>query len=290
MDEREWLAIRFEENRAHLRAVAVQILGSPAEADDAVQDTWLRLSRSDASAIENLCAWLATAVARVCLNMLQSRRSRREEPFGDSLPEPIALHPEAMEPEHQALVSESVGLALLVVLETLTPPERVAFVLHDVFAVPFDEIAPVVGRSPVAARKLASRARRRVRGASVADLGRERHREVVTAFLAAARGGEFDTLLALLDPEAVVRADQAGVHLGAAREVRGANLVAGVFAGRSHGARPALVNGTVGAVWARGGTPRVVFDFTIVDGKIAEICLIADPERIAKLELAYLDD
>lgn len=290
MDEREWLAARFEEHRTHLRVVAVRILGSPAEADDAVQDTWLRLSRSDASAIENLHAWLATAVARVCLNMLQARRSRQEEPFGDSQPEPIALHRDAMEPEHQALVAESVGFALLIVLETLTPPERVAFVLHDVFAVPFDEIAPVVGRSPAAARKLASRARRRVRGASIAELGGDHHREVVSAFLAAARDGEFEALLALLDPQAVVRADQAAVQLGAAHEVRGANLMAQVFAGRSHGARLALINGTVGAVWAPGGIPRVVFDFTIVDGKIREISLIADPERIATLALIYLDD
>ncbi len=230
------------------------MLGSVSEADDAVQEAWLRLSRADASEIENLGGWLTTVVARVCLDMLRSRTSRREEPLGPGLPEPIAGDGDALDPEHAAVLADSVGLAMLVVLDTLPPAERLAFVLHDMFAVPFDEIAPIVGRSPDAARQLASRARRRVQGASadpVAD--RARQREVVEAFLAAARDGRFDALLALLDPDVVVRADRAAVQAGASEEVRGAEAVAGTFSGRARAARAALVGGAVGLVWMQQG-------------------------------------
>ena len=290
MDEREWLAERFEEHRAHLRAVAYRLLGSPSEAEDAVQDAWLRLSRADRSDVENLGGWLTTVVARVCLNRLQARTSRREEPLDAHLPEPIVSEAEGTDPEHEVLLADAVGPALLVVLDTLAPAERLAFVLHDVFAVSFEEIAAIVDRSPAAARQLASRARRRVRGAAAvpgADLSRQR--TLVDAFLAAARGGDFQALLALLDPDIVVRADPAAVQLGAAQEVRGATDVAAFFARRrARAARPALVDGVAGAVWAPGGQPRVVFSFTIAGGKIVAIDLIADPERIRQLDLAIL--
>jgi RNA polymerase sigma factor (sigma-70 family) len=287
----EGLAERFEENRGHLRAVAYRMLGSLSEADDAVQEAWLRLSRSETSSIKNLGGWLTTVVARVCLDMLRSRKSRREEPLGAYAPEPIVSHEEGIDPEHEALQTDSVGLALLVVLETLAPAERVAFVLHDLFDVPFDEIAPVVGRSPAAARQLASRARRRVRGAAaVPDPDLSRQREVVNAFLAASRGGDFDALLALLDPDVVLRADRAAVQAGASREVRGAAAVAKTFSGRARAAQPALVNGAPGAVWAPGGRPRVVFGFAITRGKIVKIDLVADPERLRRLDLTVLND
>ena len=290
--EHDWLAERFEANRTHLRAVAYRLLGSPSEADDAVQEAWIRLSRSDTSGVENLGGWLTTVVARVCLDLLRSRAARREEPLGPHVPEPIASREEGIDPEHEALMADSVGLALLVVLETLAPAERLAFVLHDVFDVPFDEIAPIVGRSSTAARQLASRARRRVRGAATeeedADLTRQR--AVVDAFLAAARGGDFDTLLAMLDPDVVLRADRAAVSAGAASEVRGAAAVAQQFSGRARVAQPALVDGAVGAVWAPGGRPRAVFDFTITHGKIVAITILADPERLRQLDLAILDD
>jgi RNA polymerase sigma factor (sigma-70 family) len=290
MDEREWLADRFEEHRAHLRAVAYRLLGSPSEAEDAVQDAWLRLSRADRSDVENLGGWLTTVVARVCLNRLQARTSRREEPLDAHLPEPIVSEAEGTDPEHEVLLADAVGPALLVVLDTLAPAERLAFVLHDVFAVSFEEIAAIVDRSPAAARQLASRARRRVQGADTtpdADLSRQR--TLVDAFLAAARGGDFQALLALLDPDIVVRADPAAVQLGAAQEVRGATDVAAFFARRrARAARPALVDGVAGAVWAPGGQPRVVFSFTIAGGKIVAIDLIADPERIRQLDLAIL--
>src|SRR5207247_2122857 len=267
MEDRGWLATRFEENRTHLKAVAYRMLGSVSEAEDAVQDAWPRLSRSDTSGVENLDGWLTTIVARVCLDMLRSRKSRREEPLGAQAPEMIVSREEGVDPEREALLADSVGLALLVVLETLTPAERVAFVLHDMFDLPFDEIAPVVGRSPAAARQLASRARRRVRGAATApDADLTRRREIVDAFLAASRGGDFDALLALLDPDVVLRADPAAVRAGATREVRGAAAVADTFSGRARFAQPALVNGAVGAVWAPGGQPRVVFGFTITHG------------------------
>jgi RNA polymerase sigma factor (sigma-70 family) len=273
------------------------MLGSPSEADDAVQDAWLRLSRADTSGIDNLGGWLTTVVARVCLDMLRARTSRREEPLEEPLdahlPDPIVRHADGVgvDPEQEALLAEGVGLALHVVLDTLAPAERVAFVLHDTFAVPFEEIAPIVGRSPNAAKMLASRARRRVQGAAPlpeADLARQR--AVVDAFLAAARGGDFAALLAVLDPDVVLRADPAAVQAGASREVRGAAAVAGTFSGRARFAQPALVDGAAGAVWAPGGRPRVVFGFTVTRGKIVEIELLADPERLGQLDLAVLND
>jgi RNA polymerase sigma factor (sigma-70 family) len=294
MDERDLLAEQFEANRTHLRAVAYRMLGSVSEADDAVQEAWLRLGRADAGEIQNLRAWLTTVVARVSLDMLRSRKSRREEALGPHVPEPIVSSEDGVDPEHEALLADSVGLALLVVLETLGPAERLAFVLHDMFGVPFDEIAPIVGRSPDAARQLASRARRRVRGAAPApdaDLGRQR--EVVDAFLAAARGGDFDALLAVLDPDVVLRVDRGAVPAGASREVRGAQGVAeqvSRFARLAPLARPALVNGAAGFVVAPGGRPVAVAGFTVTRGKVVEIDLLADPERLRELDLTLLDD
>jgi RNA polymerase sigma factor (sigma-70 family) len=291
MDEHDWLAERFEADRSRLRAVAYRMLGSRSEADDAVQEAWLRLSRADTSGVENLSGWLTTVVARVCLNMLQSRKSRREEPLGAQLPDPAASHQDGVDPEREALQADSVGLALLVVLDTLAPAERLAFVLHDMFAVPFDEIAPIVGRSEAAARQLASRARRRVQGtATVPETDRSRQREVVGAFLAASRGGDFDALLAVLDPDVVVRADHAAAQVGAPKEIRGAAAVAANFKGRARAAQPALVDGLAGAVWAPGGQPRVVLSFTITDGKIVAIDLLADPTRLGELDLEILGD
>ncbi len=291
MDEHEWLAKQFEAERTHLRAVAYRMLGSLTEADDAVQESWLRLSRSDTSGVENLGGWLTTVVARVCLDMLRSRESRREEPLGVHVSEPIVSREDGIDPEQEALLADSVGLALLVVLDTLNPAERLAFVLHDIFAMPFDEIAPIVERSPTAARQLASRARRRVQGATtVKDADLTYQREVVDAFLAASRAGDFDALLAVLDPDVVLRADRAAVPAGASREVRGAVAVTRQFSGRARAAQPALVNGAVGAVWAPGGRPRVVFGFTITRGKIVEINVVADPERLRQLDLTVLDD
>ena len=298
MDEHDdWLARRFEENRAHLRAVAYRMLGSISEAEDAVQETWLRLSRSDTSSVENLGGWLTTVVGRVCLDMLRSRRSRRDGPLGVQVPDRIVSHGDGIDPEREALLADSVGLALLVVLETLAPAERLAFVLHDMFAVPFDEIAPIVGRSPDAARQLASRARRRVHGmggregervAPRSDLTRQR--EVVDAFLAAARGGDFDALLAVLDPDVMLRSDRAARRPGVPAEVRGAATVAQLAVrGRARAARAALVNGAVGVVVAPRGRLLMVLDFTIRDGKIVAIDAIADPERVRQLDLAVLD-
>jgi RNA polymerase sigma-70 factor, ECF subfamily len=294
VDERDWLTERFEEHRAHLRAVAYRMLGSLNEADDAVQEAWLRLSRADTSGVENLGGWLTTIVARVCLDMLRSRASRREEPLSVHVPDPIVSRADGLDPEHEALLADSVGLALLVVLETLGPAERLAYVLHDVFAVPFDEIAPIVGRTPTAARQLASRARRRVQGApTVPDVDLARQREVVDAFIAAARGGDFDALLAVLDPDVVLRADGGAVRAGASREVRGAPAVAEQALGFSQLApfgQPALVNGAAGIVAAPGGKPFAVLGFTITGGKIVEIDILADPERLRQLDLAVLDD
>src|SRR5919109_2575011 len=292
MDERDWLAERFEEHRTHLRAVAYRMLGSLTEADDAVQEAWIRLARSDADEIENLGGWLTTVVARVSLNMLRSRKTRREEPMDLRMPEPIVDPVDGTDPEHEALLADSVGLALLVVLETLSPPERVAFVLHDIFAVPFDEIAPIVDRSPEAARQLASRARRRVQGENTvpdADLGTQRR--VVDAFLAAAREGDFEGLLEVLDPDVVLRRDVA--PLGGAGEVHGARAVAGqALAYTRFGAfmRPALVNGAVGAVAILEGEPFAVGAFTVRGGKIVEIDILADPERLSRLDLTILSD
>ena len=290
MNEHEWLAVRFEEHRPHLRAVAYRMLGSLSEADDAVQDAWLRLSRSDASAIQNFRGWLTTAVARSCLNMLQSRRSRCEEPYGSSVPEPISIHRPAIGPEDQALMTDSVGLALLVVLDKLAPAERVAFVLHDVFAMPFDDIAAVVGRSPAAVRQLASRARRRVQGSAVPDADLERQREVVNAFLAASRGGDFEALLAVLDPEVLFRADASAVYPGSPREMRGAAAVARRAFKGARDAELALVDGAVGLVVAPRGRLLMVLRFTIAQGKIVKIEAIADPQRLRQLDIAVLDE
>jgi RNA polymerase sigma-70 factor (ECF subfamily) len=290
MNEHNGLADQFEAYRPHLRAVAYRMLGSLSEADDAVQEAWLHLSRADTSGVTNLGGWLTTVVARVCLDLLRARKARREEPLAAHGPEPSGSHPGGIDPEHEVLMADAVGLALLVVLETLAPAERLAFVLHDLFAVPFTEIAPIVGRSPTAARQLASRARRRVRGAAPAsDADHARQRAVVDAFLAASRGGDFAALLTLLDPDVVLRADPAAVQMGAAPEVRGAADVAATFAGRAQVARPALVNGAVGAVWAPGGQPRVVFGFTIRGGKIVALDLLADPARLGRINLTILD-
>jgi RNA polymerase sigma factor (sigma-70 family) len=294
VDEDERLAESFEEHRTHLRAVAYRMLGSLSGADDAVQESWLRLSRSDTAEIENLRAWLTTVVARVSLDMLRSRKSRREEPLGPHVPEPIVSRADGVDPEHEALLADSVGLALLVVLETLAPPERLAFVLHDMFAVPFDEIAPLLERSPAATRQLASRARRRVRGAAPApDADLTRQREVVDAFLAAARDGDFDALVAVLDPDVVLRVDRGAVPRGASREVRGAQAVveqARTFAPLVASARPAVVNGAAGVVVAPRGRPVAVAGFTIAHGRIVEIDLLADPARLRNLDLTVLHD
>ena len=298
MDENEFLAKRFEEHRSHLRAVAYRMLGSLSEADDAVQEAWLRLSRSETSGVENLGGWLTTVVGRVCLDMLRSRTSRRVvplgEPLGTRVPEPLVSRAEGIDPEHEALLADSVGLALLVVLETLSPAERLAFVLHDMFSVPFEEIAPVVGRSPTAARQLASRARRRVQGeAHVPDTDLATQREVVDAFLAASRDRDFDTLLAVLDPDVVLRIDGGAVRAGLSREVRGARAVAEqtlTFSRLSPFVRPALVNGAAGVVVAPRGRPFAVMGFTVRRGKIVEIDVLADPARLRQLDLAVLDD
>jgi RNA polymerase sigma-70 factor (ECF subfamily) len=288
MNERDWLAERFEEHRTHLRAVAYRMLGSLTDADDAVQEAWLRLSRSDADQIEDLGAWLTTVVSRLSLNMLRSRRSRREEPLGVHMPEPIVDRADGTDPEHEALLADSVGLALLVVLETLSPAERLAFVLHDMFAVPFDDIARIVDRSPAATRQLASRARRRVQGErTVPDADLATQRELLEAFLAAGRNGDFDALLAVLDPDVVLRAETAE----GAQEVRGAELVARQAMGYSRldlDVTPALVNGTVGAVTKLNGELFSVGGFTVQGGRIVAIDILADPERLARLDLTYL--
>jgi RNA polymerase sigma-70 factor, ECF subfamily len=274
--------------------VAYRMLGSLSEADDAVQDAWLRLSRTDTGGIENLGGWLTTVVARVCLDMLRARTSRREEPLDIHVPDPVLSREDGLDPEDEALIADSVGLALLVVLERLAPAERLAFVLHDTFAVPFDEIAPILGRSPTAARQLASRARRRVRGlAPVPDPDLRRQREVVDAFLAAARDGDFDALVELLDPDVVLRADMGTVAGGPSRLLRGARAVAEQAMGfrqLAQFSRPALVNGAAGIVSARHGRPLSVLGFTISGGKIVEIDVLADPERVRRLDLTVLDD
>jgi RNA polymerase sigma factor (sigma-70 family) len=293
MEQNEWLAERFEEHRAHLRAVAYRMLGSLTEADDAVQDTWLRLSRAGAGEVENLGAWLTTIVARVCLNMLRSRGRRREESLGLHLPDPIISPDGELQPEEEALLADAVGLALLVVLDMLTPAERLAFVLHDMFGLPFEEIAPMVGRSPAAARQLASRARRRVKGAEIPapDPDLVRQREVVDAFFLAARGGDFDALVALLDPDVVLRFDDGARRRGAAAVIRGAAAVARqARVAPAALVRPALVNGAAGAVITVGGRPVVVMGFTVTGGKIVEIDAIADPERIRRLAATVLGD
>jgi RNA polymerase sigma-70 factor (ECF subfamily) len=293
MDEREFLAQEFEEHRTRLRAVAYRMLGSLSEADDAVQEVWLRLNRTDADDVENLGGWLTTVVARVSLNMLRSRRSQREEPLDLRMPEPIVDRADGTDPEHEALLADSVGLALLVVLETLNPAERLAFVLHDMFAVPFDEIAPIVDRSPDAARQLASRARRRVQGetpSSDADL--DTQREVLDAFLTAAREGDFEGLLEVLDPDVVRRADTGALSMVASGVVRGAANVARqalAFSRLDMEVRPALVNGAIGAVTYRDGRPFSIAGLTIRNRRIVEMDIFADPERLSQLDLVILD-
>ncbi|MGW0518804.1 sigma-70 family RNA polymerase sigma factor [Crossiella sp. NPDC003009] len=296
MDEHDLLAARFEENRGHLLAVAFRVLGSGAEAEDAVQETWFRLNRADAGQVDNLTGWLTTVVGRVCLDMLRSKRSRREELHGSYAPE----QPDGTDgPEQEAVLADSVGVALLVVLETLAPAERLAFVLHDLFGVAFDEIAPIVGRSVAATRQLASRARRRVRGAPAEpEPDQHRQRAVVEAFLAASRGGDLAALLAVLDPDVELRADQlavagaaANAGIGApplAAELRGAEVIARTFAGRATVVRPALLDGVVGAVLPRGDQALVAFAFTVVDERIVGIDVVADPERLGRLEVTLL--
>ena len=292
MDASDHLAEEFEASRTHLRAVAYRMLGSVSEADDAVQEAWLRLSGSERGEIDNLGGWLTTVVARVCLDVLRARRSRREEPFTPYVPEPIVSPEAGVDPEHEALLADSVGLALLVVLETLNPAERLAFVLHDMFAVPYDEIAPLVDRTPEAARQLASRARRRVQGeVPVADPDAGRQREVVSAFLAAARDGDFEALLEVLDPEVVLRVDRGAFPRGASREVHGAEAVAeqaGRFAVLAASARPAQVNGAAGFVVVRDGRTFAVAGFTVSGGRIVEIDLLADPDRLRAIDLTIL--
>jgi RNA polymerase sigma-70 factor (ECF subfamily) len=298
VDQNEWLADRFEEHRARLRAVAYRMLGSIAEADDAVQDAWLRVSRSGADRVENLGGWLTTIVARVCLNMLRSRNLRREESLGVHLPDPVVSLDAQLQPEEEALLADAVGLALLVVLDTLAPAERLAFVLHDMFELPFEEIAPMVGRSPAAARQLASRARRRVKGADIptADPDLARQREVVDAFFLAARGGDFDTLVAVLDPDVVLRVDAGAKHPAGSVTVRGAAAVAGqTLRGiatvlQAADVHPALVNGAAGAVVTMRGRPITVVGFTVADGKIVGIDAIVDPERAGTIAAPLLND
>jgi len=295
VNQSERLAERFQTHRTSLRAVAYRMLGSLSEADETVQEAWLRLTRSDPSGVANLGGWLTTVVARVCLDMLRSRKSRREEPLGIHVPDPIVSREDRIDPEQEALLADSVGLALLVVLETLGPAERLAFVLHDMFGVPFDETAPIVGRSPSPARQLASRARRRVqRAAKVPDADLTCQREVIDAFLAAARGGDLEALLAVLDPDVVVRADRGGVPPGVSRELRGARAVAEqalTFSRLVRFARPVLVNGAAGIVsWLPEGQPFSVMGFTIRRGKIVEIDILADPARLRQLDLTVLDD
>ena len=292
MNDQDWLAERFETNRSHLRGIAFRMLGSLTEADDAVQEAWIRLSRTDTSDVENLRAWLTTVVGRVCLNMLRARTTRREGSLETHLPDPI-LSPEAgIDPEQEALLGDSVGLAMLVVLDSLAPAERVAFVLHDVFGVPFDEIAPIVGRTPTAARQLASRARRRVRGAPVPDVDLEGQWVVVDAFLAAAREGDFNRLLAVLDPEVVVRSDGGSGRAGVTSLVRGARAVAEqalTFRRFAETSTRILVNGVPGGIaWSPDGTPFAVLALTVRGGRIVAIDVLADPDRLAELDLTIV--
>jgi RNA polymerase sigma factor (sigma-70 family) len=291
MDENDWLAARFEEHRGELRAVAYRMLGSLSEADDALQETWLRLSRTDVSDVHNLAAWLTTVVGRVCLGMLRSRRIRREQPLSPHLPDPVVSPADGVDPEQQALLADSVGLALLVVLDQLPPAERLAFVLHDMFAVPFDDIAPIVGRSPAAARQLASRGRRRVQGAAPPpDRDLTRQWEVVDAFFTASRGGSFEGLVAVLDPGVVLRADGGA---GASVVIRGADAVARqalMFSGPGRQARRALINGAAGVVAFAAGRPVSVMSFAVTGGRIAAIDALTDPTRLAQVDLTALDD
>src|SRR5262245_23680700 len=298
MDEQRWLTERFEENRPRLREVAYRMLGSLSEAEDAVQEAWLRLNRIDTATVENLGGWLTTVVSRVCLDVLRSRKLRREEPMGAQITEPGIVGGEGADPEGEAVLADSVGVALLVVLDTLTPAERLAFVLHDLFAVPFDELGPILGRSPDAAKQLASRARRRVRGApEPSDAGRARQREVVEAFLRAARAGDLEGLLAVLDPDAVVRIDAAAridappSEAGRAREIRGASKWAKQFIALSQRLRfvqPALINGSVGVIFAPRGKLSRALNFTFTNAKVTRVEVIGDPVRLRELDIAVL--
>jgi len=301
MDGSEWLAERFEENRGHLRAVAYRMLGSASEADDAVQETWLRLSRTDVSEVENLGGWLTTVAARVCLDMLRARNSRREESLDEPAPESAAVREfpaKKMDPEQEAVLADAVGAALLVVLDRLEPAERLAFVLHDMFAVPFEEIAPIVGRSETAARQLASRARRKVHGAAASDVSANlpEHRKIAESFLGALRAGDFNGLLTLLDPDVVVRVDHAAGHPGAPpREIHGAEnwataAVAFTRATRMEFVQAALVDGAVGLVMVQAGRLSRVMRFEIEQGKIAHVDILSDPARLDKLDVRVLED
>jgi RNA polymerase sigma-70 factor (ECF subfamily) len=289
LEQQNLLAERFEANRSHLRGVAYRMLGSLAEADDAVQEAWIRLSRTDTSDVDNLRAWLTTVVARVCLNMLRSRKTRRETPLEPYMPDPIVSPEQGVDPEHQALLGDSVGLAMLVVLDSLAPAERVAFVLHDIFGVPFDEVAPIVGRSPTAARQLASRARRRVRGAPVPDVALDGQWAVVDAFLAAARAGDFERLLGVLDPEVVLRTNGGMARSAATTLLRGAQPVAArAMAFRRFGETQTrtLVNGVPGGIaWSPDGSPFALMAMTVRAGRIVEIDVLADPDRLRQLDL-----
>jgi RNA polymerase sigma-70 factor (ECF subfamily) len=294
MNETDFLAERFEASRNRLHSVAYRMLGSQSEAEDAVQEAWLRLARSDADAIDNLNAWLTTVIARVCLDMLRSRKSRREDSMDPYIADPIVSRDETSDPEHEAVLADSVGLAMLVVLDMLAPAERLAFVLHDMFAIPFDDIASIIDRSPVATRQLASRARRRVQGARAEpDTDLSRQREVVNAFFAAARLGDFDALVAVLDPDIVVHSDGGPKRLGATAILRGAESVASQaiqFARLAPFVRPAVVNGVAGVVVAPNGQPYSVMAFTVREGRIVEIDALVDPERLKRLDLSFLDE
>lgn len=286
MDAHEWLAERFEEHRGRLRAVAYRMLGSLGEADEAVQDAWLRASRSGADGVENLGGWLITIVARVCLNALQARKSRPEQPVGLRMPDPVVSRDSDTDPEREALHAELVEVALLIVLETLSPAERLAFVLHDMFDLPFEEIAPMLGRSATAARQLASRARRRVQGAAAPpDANLPRQREIVNAFLAAARAGDIDALVGVLDPAVVLRSDAFGEHRGATRVARVTSAGASERSRRSASVLPVLVNGAAGAVIVEDGRVTAVMGLSVRGGKIVEIDVVADPERLHELQL-----
>jgi len=293
VDERDWLAARFEEQRGRLRAVAYRMLGSVSEADDAVQEAWLRLDRADTGDIANLGAWLTTVVARICLNMLRSREQRREDPIEVHVPDPIISRDDAISPEHEALLADSVGLALLVVVQSLAPAERVAFVLHDLFGVPFDDIAPMIDRSLAATRQLASRARRRVQGqAPTPDPDLARQREVVDAFFAASRNGDFDALVSVLDPDIVLRSDGGAARPRMTFTLRGPNQVASqaiTSSKLSPFVRPALINGAAGVVVAAHGKAMFVMAFTVTGGAIAAIDVLADPDRLREIDVSVLD-
>ena len=297
MDEKNWLAERFEQHRGKLRSVAYRMLGSATEADDAIQETWLKLSRLESREVENMGGWLTTVVARVCLDMLRSRKSRREEALDTTGSDAAWVGEGPSDPEHDVLLADAMGPALLLVLDSLAPTERVAFVLHDLFGMSFEEVAPIMGRSVVAARQLASRARRRIQGATLPDDHVERQREVVSAFLLASREGDFNQLLAVLDPDVVLRADATAIAAAEANRVRGvpapalasvvrgAEAVAKVLGRSARGARLAIVDGAAGAAWAPGGQPRAVFAFTVVGGKVAEIEIFADPDALKRFDV-----